>query len=62
MPKKLPEHIEEAIDTIDAAFFIGDTFMSKSNLKAIAFWLDRWERRIADSRELIDTFKYKKKK
>ena len=43
---KLPPYAEEALDSIDACFFSGDTFQNADALEAVEFYIGRWTREI----------------
>lgn len=42
----LSKEIEDACETIDAAFFTGDEFETPLNLSEFIIYLERWERQV----------------
>jgi hypothetical protein len=43
---------EEAFQTIDAAFFSGDTFHDKVNLDLVKYFMERWQKEIKNIEKL----------
>jgi hypothetical protein len=45
---------EEALQTIDAAFFSGDAMHDKENLNRVKYFIERWQKEIKNIEKLID--------
>lgn len=49
----LRPHVEDALDTIDAAVFTGDSFTSPEALARLEHYIGRWQREMANRRKEI---------
>lgn len=49
----LDRHSEEALDSLEAAFFSGDGFIEEPGIKRARYFLARWERCVAEHVESL---------
>lgn len=43
----MPDYIDDAIDTLDAAIFTGDALQNAENRETLKTYIDKWQRAMA---------------
>ena len=50
-----PKHINDALETIDAAMFVGDSFYNWDTIAALENYMATWRRELVYNKELMRT-------
>lgn len=54
---KMPIYLDDACDLVDACFFTGDTFFDEEVMKEMEFYLNRWNKKIIELKEIQEEIK-----
>ena len=53
-------YIEDACESIDAAFFTGDAFLDENHRKGVTEYIERWQRELKRLDIMVNSEEYKK--